>query len=89
MRGEPNAIGIPTKKRPSMEDGSFFSDADYDEVVPLISARLRRAARHLQNGGIVVIPAAGLGTDRARLREKAPSIADFLDSEIAALSRIA
>ena len=88
MRGEPNAIGVPTKKRPSMEPGSFFSDADYDDVVPLISARLQRAVRHLQNGGVVIIPAAGLGTDRARLREMAPSIADFLDAEIAALAAI-
>ena len=30
MRGEPNAIGIPTKKFPSMSEASFFTDADVD-----------------------------------------------------------
>ncbi len=28
MRDEPNAVGIPTKKLPTMTEGAFFSDAD-------------------------------------------------------------
>jgi hypothetical protein len=29
MRGEPNAIGIPTKFYPNMRDDSFFTDKDF------------------------------------------------------------
>lgn len=82
MRGEPNAVGIPTKKRPSMEEGSFFSDADFDAVVPLMSARFERIIRHLEKGGIVVIPAAGLGTQRAELAKRAPKINAFLTDQL-------
>src|SRR3546814_16402993 len=31
-RDEPNAVGIPTKLRPSMDADAFFSDADYERA---------------------------------------------------------
>jgi hypothetical protein len=80
MRGEPNAVGIPTKKKPSMLEGSFFCDDDLDEVAPLMSLRIERLTRHLEKGGIVVFPANGIGTQRAELAERAPMIHSYLSS---------
>jgi len=29
MRGEPNAVGIPTKWRPAKDEAAYFKDADF------------------------------------------------------------
>ncbi len=78
-RNEPNAVGIPTKKAPSMNESAFFSDADLDAVKPVIQAEFVRLADHLRAGGTVVLPSAGIGTDRAQLAERAPRIRAFID----------
>jgi len=73
-RGEPNAVGIPTKKRPSMENAAFFSDDDFDQVAPEIDAAIARLSSHLAAGGTVVWPADGIGTGRAELARRAPRL---------------
>jgi len=70
MRGEFNAIGIPTKISPY----KYFTDDDYDKVVRLIKIRFSIIEGHLQCGHTIVIPSAGIGTGRAKLAEKAPKI---------------
>jgi hypothetical protein len=85
-RGEPNAVGVPTKWRPTME-GGFFSDADLEAVKPDIQVAFRRLAAHLENGGWVVWPRDGVGTGLARLYEKAPDIGAFVDRCEAELRR--
>jgi len=87
-RNEPNAVGIPTKKLPSMKDGSFFSDDDFDAVKPIIQAEFVRLADHLRAGGTVVLPASGIGTERAQLAERAPRIRQFIDRCFAHLQTI-
>ncbi len=32
MRGEPNAVGIPTKKLPSDREAAFFSDEEFEKI---------------------------------------------------------
>lgn len=88
-RGEPNAVGIPTKRRPSMDEDAFFSDKDLDQVRPIIQAEFRRLAEHLRAGGTVVLPTAGIGTDRAQLAHRAPAIRQFIDRCFAHLHGIA
>ena len=78
-RNEPNAVGIPTKRAPSMREDAFFTDADYDRVLPIIQAEFRRLGDHLRVGGTVVLPSAGIGTDRAQLAQRAPRIRAFID----------
>lgn len=77
-RGEPNAVGIPTKRLPSMRAEAFLTDADFDDVRPIIVERFRRLAAHLAAGGVVVLPEDGIGSGRAQLSERAPQIAAFL-----------
>jgi hypothetical protein len=79
-RGEPNAVGIPTKRQPSMRTDAFFSNEDLEKVRPIIQAEFRRLAEHLRSGGTVAIPTSGIGTERAQLAERAPVIRTFIDA---------
>lgn len=76
MRGEPNAVGIPTKKRPSMNEDSFFTSSDEDWELWLSSSSVERVklSNHVQHGGKVVWPLHGIGTGLAKLRDKSPRI---------------
>lgn len=86
-RGEPNAVGIPTKVAPSMAPGAFLTDAHLDTVRPLYQAAFRRLDLHLQTGGIVIWPADGIGTGLARLEASAPLVWAYLQSCIRELHR--
>lgn len=74
MRGEPNAVGIPTKWLPSLSAVAFFTDADFEHVKPKIEVQFRMLADHLRNGGKVVWPEDGIGTGLAELPARAPAI---------------
>jgi hypothetical protein len=74
MRGEPNAIGIPTKLMPSMSENAFFTDKNYDEAQPVISQRCKILMDHSDKGGIIVWPHDDIGTGRAQLQNRAPKI---------------
>ncbi len=77
MRGEPNAVGIPTKWAPPTAAAAFFADSDWDrpEVRDAIDSAFIRLADALRAGRSVAIPADGLGTGRAELATHAACIA--------------
>lgn len=67
IRGEPNAIGIPTKVSPR----DYLTDDHYDLWYP----RALRSFRTLQlYPGVVVYPLQGVGTGLARLEARAPRL---------------
>ncbi len=74
MRGEPNACGIPTKWAPGREDRDYFSDLDLDEVIGILRDNFSRPFSHVRAGGLVIIPADGLGTGLSELPTRAPKI---------------
>lgn len=82
MRGEPNAIGIPTKKRPSMTNGSFFTDNEFENNIKCIDAAMLEIwsikPGFDSSKDIIVIPEMGLGIGRAQLKEKAPQTYQYL-----------
>lgn len=78
-RGEPNAVGVPTKWRPAMTPDAFFTDADFDDATEEIKLAFDKMVDWLWEGGDVVWPADGVGTGRARLGQTAPTIAAFID----------
>ena len=87
MRGEPNVVGIPTKKLPSNSDEAFFTDADFEQN----KAAIDQAFEHLERIStapeqIIVIPADGLGTGRAQLESRAPLTFAYLQKRLAELS---
>jgi hypothetical protein len=88
MRGEPNAVGVPTKWEPSMFPSGFFVEADLEKVKPSIDVAFERLRAHLARGGTVVLPRDGLGTGLAQLDGRAPSIAALIQAHIDALDTV-
>ncbi|MGE3468099.1 MAG: hypothetical protein AB7J13_14355 [Pyrinomonadaceae bacterium] len=89
MRGEPNAIGIPTKKRPARTPDSYFTDEEFDANRAAIDrAFLDIVERLLAPIGpsILVIPSAGLGTGRAELGQRAPRTFAYLEKRLRELA---
>lgn len=78
-RGEPNAVGIPTKWYPDMTEASFFCDDDLPKVAFRIKAAFRQLDAHLASGRDVVWPADGIGTGLAQLTQRAPAIAAYIE----------
>ena len=75
MRYEPNAVGIPTKKHPSMRQDSFFSDIDFSWWVRATKDDFDRLRDHK---GKIVWPSDDIGTGLAQLPERAPKIWNFI-----------
>ena len=85
MRGEPNAVGVATKKRPTNEDSAFFTD---DELVAnriSIYDDLEPVREHLRAGGIVVVPLDGLGTGLSDMPNRCPQTFAYLERQLARL----
>jgi len=74
MRGEPNAVGIPTKWKPDMSEQAFFKDEHLDAVKDRIISAFVRLRNHQLNGGKIVWPQAGIGTGFANLEKSSPKI---------------
>lgn len=86
MRGEPNAIGVATKVKPSNAAGSFLDDtvaAHWRSVLDDIDL----VEQKLKGGETVIIPEDGLGTGLAGLQEHAPLIAAFVEKKLAQFMR--
>ncbi|MBA2379751.1 MAG: hypothetical protein H0V76_09285 [Blastocatellia bacterium] len=87
MRGEPNAIGIPTKKRPSYSEGAFFTDDEFEQNKIAIDRAFSQIFRIDKTSVIaIVIPTNGLGTGRAELERRASRTFAYLQSRLAELS---
>lgn len=78
MRGEPNAVGVPTKRTPGMADMDFFSDNDFELNTGAISTALSR----IPADATVVIPLDGLGTGLAELDKRAPRTFEYLEEAL-------
>ena len=84
-RGEPNAVGIPTKRAPSMRPDAFMTDADLERLQAEARPALDRLRRHLDAGGDVVMPDAGIGTGLAQMATRAPACWAWLCAELRSL----
>lgn len=79
MRGEENAVGIPTKKAPSNNSNSFFTDKEFASNKNSID----EAFGKIPADKTIIIPKAGLGTGLAQLEEKAPRTFAYLNEKLA------
>jgi hypothetical protein len=89
-RGEPNAVGIATKRGPSTLETAYWSDSDFTRCAAIIDKDLTRAMDHARKGGTVVCPKAGIGTGLSELPTRAPRLMEHIRQrlrELAALSR--
>lgn len=79
-RGEPNAIGIATKRKPAMDPSAFFIDADYDDWFAAEKNTLARLVSSAKCGRTIIWPLGGIGTGLAQLEKRAPSIWNDIES---------
>lgn len=87
MRGEPNAIGIPTKMSPSYRDDAFFSDEEFEQnKVPIDAAFAEIMNAVTDSIRVIVIPSGGLGTGRAQLERRAPRTFAYLQKRLTELA---
>jgi hypothetical protein len=84
MRGEPNAVGIATKRMPSCEEEAFFSDQPGE--MSDVSVDLMHLKLHLTAGHTLIVPSDGLGTGLSELPTRSPKIhaliKDFFKNEL-------
>ena len=90
IRSEPNAFGVPTKRKPAMSPGSFFSDAN-DRDLNWVLKRIGTMWRKLEDGQVFVVPVndkgdVSLGLERAKLPEKAPIIYAAIKTHVKEMS---
>lgn len=86
IRDEPNAFGVPTKRKPAMSPGSFFTEGNEADMDSVLKA-LEELWNMLSEGKMVVFPinAAGeisLGLERAELKERAPTIYEAITRHV-------
>ncbi len=74
MRGEPNAIGIATKRWPSRHKKAFFTDADFESWRNFSEDTFVLLRIRASQGKLIIWPKQGIGTGLARLKNCAPSI---------------
>ncbi len=87
MRGEPNAVGIPTKMYPAMDKGAFFTDKDFLIWYKHSVDDLERLLSHAETG-VIVWPANGIGTGRAQLEVRAPKIWEWIEDKRLVLEKL-
>ncbi len=90
LRGEPNAIGVPTKWAPDKLNLSYFKDQDLEDqgVIDAITAAFNRAEVELLSGHDIVIPENGIGTGLSELPTRAPKIYFMIERCIAHLQSL-
>jgi hypothetical protein len=86
-RGEPNAIGVATKRAPSMTQSSLWSDVEFERCAAIIDADMEPLFVHVRGGGTVVFPKAGIGTGLSKLPERAPRLMDHIRQRVRELRR--
>jgi len=77
-RGQPNVIGVITKRHPNYNYAAYYWETDFDEWLATAQPDLDRVEDELKKGKTVVVPADGIGTGLALLPRNAPSIHKYI-----------
>ncbi len=90
MRGEPNAIGIPTKWLPDTTSISYFSNFDLQnaQIRGEINRNFDKLEAHLRANNDIVLPKNGIGTGLSQLETRAPKILEYIELRIRKLYQI-
>jgi len=82
MRGEPNAIGISTKKLPARGEEAYKSDTELQQNKKIITDDINKAIAEWNTGKYnkLIIPQMGVGL--AELPTRAPETYKFLQQEL-------
>jgi hypothetical protein len=80
MRNEANALGLITKRRPTMHETAFLRDTDLKWLLTENRTVLFMLEEHLKLGRTVVWPESGIGTGLADLQTRAPQILQYYEN---------
>lgn len=85
IRSCDNSLGLVTKRKPTMQDDAFFEDGNKQDKY-MMQRDFRKIRSYLEIGDHVVIPInhrmeINLGTERAKLKEKAPELHYYMLQE--------
>ena len=89
MRGEPNSIGIRTKKSPSMDESAFYNDNELEQNKTKINEDINRIKEQVELGKTIVFPLSGVGTGLSQLQTKAPQTFQYLTTQLKSLRMVA
>lgn len=81
IRDEYNTRGIVTKQWPSMDDGAFFNDEEFDRFTSLIDYDIRRI-KSIEHLYTIVFPSGGIGTGLAEMPIRSPKVFKYLCDEL-------
>ena len=87
VRGEPNAIGVATKKAPRRDEAAYYDDSELERNIRAIEKDLRRVEEALRRGRTVVFSSGGLGTGLSDLPSRAPETYKYLRKRLSEISR--
>ena len=87
-RGEPNAIGVRTKKYPGRGSDDYYTDDELDENIEKITEDFELVWKRLIEGKTVVIPLDGIGVGLANMPDRCPDTFRFLKEMIEALIEV-
>lgn len=83
MRGEPNARGIATKRRPDNDYSSYFhTNPDWKLNFKSLQEIIDGDFSKIPDDVTVVIPKSGIGTGLAKLKEYCPELLDYINRKI-------
>jgi hypothetical protein len=77
IRSLDNAIGIDTKKNRGVSEDSYLTDNDFEWFKNHVDEQINLAKN---SGKTIVIPEDGIGTGKAKLKEKAPKLFEYLQN---------
>lgn len=86
MRGEPNAVGIRTKKAPNHFMSALFTMEDWENDKEILMEMIDEDFARIPRGTVVVIPEDGLGTGHAKLNKYCPPMLEYIENKIRELS---
>ena len=69
-----NVIGIPTKRSRWTNDEDYFNDSDLKSFSFLLDFAIKEIKQKMEEGKTIVFPENGIGTGKALMAEKAPSL---------------
>lgn len=81
MRGEPNAHGVATLRSP----GVFWTDENLGHQMQVIEQDILPLFKEVEQGRLIVIPSAGVGTGLSSLETAAPKTFTYLNERFASL----
>ena len=90
IRNEPNAVGIPTKKVPSMVNSAYYRDEELEVNKRKIDKGVNKVLMEFLNNDYkyLVLPKDGFGTGLADLPKRAPLTFKHLKLRINALKKL-